>query len=171
MRVTLGGEGVIFIEEVVFVGDSLSVVVSGLRPFSDYYFIVRACTSGGCGFSEPSSVQTLEAPPTFQPAPNVSSLSSSSLLITWGIPNEPNGNITRYEILQRNAPFLGAGFTIGTVMSDLQFLTVHNLRPFTVYEFSVVSYTGGGGTQSGWSSGTTDEDGEYCMFGNTKFLE
>ena len=160
LRVTLGSEGVIFIQEVVFSGLALTTNVSGLRPFTDYFFVLRACTSGGCGLSQSSSVQTLEAPPTFQPAPNVTSLSSTSLLITWDIPTEPNGIITQYEIVQRNAPFTGDGFLVGTVQSSVQTFIINSLRPFTVFEFIVVSYTQGGGTRSGWSNGTTDEDGK-----------
>ena len=161
VSVTLGGEGVVISERTVFNGTALSTTVTGLRPFTAYFFIVRACTDGGCGSSQPSSVETLEAPPTFQPAPNITSLSSASLLITWEIPSEPNGIISQYEIQQRNAPFVGEGFSIETVSSEVQTFAVGSLRPFTAYEFRIVSYTGGGGTPSEWTSGTTDEDGEY----------
>ena len=170
VRVTLGSEAVITSEEIVFTGLAMSTTVTGLQSFTDYYFVVRACTSGGCGSSEPLPVRTLEAPPTFQPAPNVTSLSSSSLLITWDIPNEPNGIITRYEVHQRNAPFVGEGFIVGTVLSGVERFTVNDLRPFTVYEFRVVSYSGGGGTPSEWSIGITDEDSESLIFYNATRL-
>ena len=160
VRVTLGSESVIVSEEIVFTGLSLSATVMGLRPFTDYFFVVRACTSGGCGSSEPSFVRTLEAPPTFQLSPNVTSLSSSSLLITWDIPAEPNGILTRYDIVQRNSPFIGEGFAVGMVLNGGEMFTVNGLRPFTIYEFRVVSYTGGGGTASEWTNGITDEDSE-----------
>ena len=164
VRVTLGSESGIISEEIVFTGLSLSATVMGLQPFTDYFFVVRACTSGGCGSSEPSTVRTLEAPPTFQSAPNVTSLSSSSLLITWDIPAEPNGILTRYDIVQRNSPFVGEGFAVGMVLNRGERFTVNGLRPFTVYEFQVVSYTGGGGTASEWTNGITDEDSEsICM--------
>ena len=164
-RVMVGGEGAVFIEEIVFSGLALSTTVTGLRPFTLYFFIVRACTSGGCGSSEVSFIQTLQAPPTFQPAPNVTAVSSSSLLITWDIPDEPNGIIARYDIFQRNDPFTGNGFIIGTVTSSVPQFVVNQLLPFTAYEFSVVSYTEGGGAQSEWSRGTTEEDGECTVFG------
>lgn len=160
VRVTLGSEAVIIGEEIVFTGLAMSTTVTGLQPFTEYFFVVRACTSGGCGSSDPSSVRTMEAPPTSQPPPNVTSLSSSSLLITWDIPSEPNGILIRYEIAQRDSPFAGEGSTVGTVPSGVEILTVDGLRPFTVYEFRVISYTGGGGTASEWSSGITDEDSE-----------
>ena len=172
VRVTLGSEAVIISEEIVFTGLAMSTTVTGLLPFTDYFFVVRACTSGGCGSSEPSSVRTLEAPPTFQPAPNVTSLSSSSLLITWDIPTEPNGILTRYEIVQRNSPFVGEGLTVGTVLSGVEMFTVDGLRPFTVYEFRVLSYTEGGGTASQWSNGITDEDSElvcHAIFEDLNF--
>lgn len=160
VRVTLGSESIITSEEIVSTGLAMSATVTGLLPFMEYFFVVRACTSGGCGSSEVSSVRTLEAPPTFQPSPNVTTLSSSSLLITWDIPTEPNGILSRYEIYQRNAPFVGEGFRVGTVPSSVETLIVDSLLPFTVYEFRVVSYTGAaGGTPSDWTNGTTAEDG------------
>ncbi len=160
VRVTIGSESVIVSEEVVFTGLATSANVTGLRPFTDYFFVVRACTSGGCGSSELSTVRTSEAPPTFQPAPNVTSQSSSSLLITWDIPTEPNGNLIRYDIVQRNSPFVGEGFAVGMVLSGGEMFTVNGLRPFTIYEFRVVAYTDGGGTASEWTNGITDEDSE-----------
>ena len=171
VRVTLGSEVVIISEEIVFTGLAMSATVTGLQPFTNYFFVVRACTSGGCGSSEPSPIRTLEAPPTFQPAPNMTSLSSSSLLITWDIPTEPNGILARYDIVQRNAPFVGEGFAVGMVLNGGEMFTVDGLHPFTVYEFRVVSYTGGGGTASEWSNGITDEDSELVCHAIPTVLE
>lgn len=162
VRVTFGPEQVIVDEMVVFNGasDVFSTVVSGLLPFTDYTFLIRACTSGGCGSSGPSSVQTLEAPPSFQPAPNVTIQSATSVHVSWSSPPIPNGIITLYELRQRNSPFTGNG-TVLISTTALQFV-VQGLNPFTMYEFSVVSFTGAGGTRSLWTLGTTDEMGESC---------
>lgn len=161
VMVTLGPEQIIIDETVVFnaSGNVFSTVVSGLTPFTVYTFLVRACTSGGCGSSETSEVRTLEAPPTFQLAPNVTTQSAEALLITWESPQTPNGIITHFEVRQRDSPFTGEGISL--INTTALLFEVQGLRPFAMYEFSVTSFTEGGGTQSIWVRGTTAEAGEY----------
>ena len=173
--VMLGPEDVVISETVVFTGAALSTVVPNLQPFTFYNFIVRACTSSGCGSSPPSLVQTLEAPPTFQTRPNVTMLTAMSLLIEWEEPQEPNGIIIRYEISQREAPFEGDGIGIGNTSRGVLSFMATGLQPFTLYEFSVTSFTSGGGTQSLWNSGRTGEAGESELInrgsGNKRTLD
>lgn len=109
----------------------------------------------------PSQVQTLEAPPSFQPHPNVSAVTATTALLEWAEPEEPNGIVIRYEVRQREFPFTGAGESVGNVSSDmaLSFLAT-GLQSFTLYEFSVTSFTVGGATQSLWTSVTTGEAGQ-----------
>lgn len=146
-------------ETIVFSGLALTAVVSDLSPFTSYGFLVRACTMGGCGSSPLSRVQTLEAPPTFQMQPNVSMLSGMSLLIEWEEPLEPNGVVMEYVVRLRGAPFTDNGVFLGNVTGTVRSFTASGLQPFTVYEFSIVSFTAGGGTQSEWSPGLTGEAG------------
>ena len=154
--VIVGGEPT---EEIVFSGIAFSATVSDLRPFTVYSFVVRACTSGGCGSSEAAEVRTDEAPPTFQPAPNVTVLNATGLEVAWDPPPEPNGVVVEYLIFQRNAPFEGEGFQVGVVSGSTLSFVVDGLQPFTYYEFSVVSATDGGSTQSGWTRQRTAESG------------
>ena len=160
VQVTLGPELVVLSEEVVFSGMRRNTMVTGLLPFTDYFFIVGACTSGGCGSSPPATVRTLQAPPSFQPMPNVSTLSSNSLFLEWEVPSEPNGVISHYEVRQREVPFQGVGVVIANTSVDTDTLVVEGLMAFTEYQFSVQSFTGGGGTLSLWTSGITGEDSE-----------
>lgn len=155
--VSVGGEPT---EGIVFSGVGLSATVSDLRPFTVYSLIVRACTSGGCGSSEATEVQTNEAPPTFQPAPNVTVLNATTLEVVWVTPPEPNGVVVEYRIFQRNAPFEGEGFQVGVVSGNTLSFVVNGLQPFTYYEFSIVSTTGGGSTTSGWTRQQTAESGK-----------
>lgn len=141
----------------VFSGLALSANVPGLLPFTVYNFFVRACTVTGCGASESAQVQTSEAPPTFQMRPNVSTLTATSLLVEWEEPEEPNGIVIQYEVRQRATPSQDNGIFLGNVSDTVLVFTASDLRPFTSYEFSVVAYTGGGGTQSEWSAGVTAE--------------
>lgn len=116
-------------------------------------------STGGCGYSEASQVQTLQAPPTFQPAPNVTTVNATGLELTWAPPPDPNGILLQYEVYQRNAPFEGVGFLVGVVTGDVMVLVVGGLQPFTSYEFRVVSSTDGGSTPSEWAAGETGEAG------------
>ena len=145
-------------ENTVFRGQNMMTIIQNLSPFTSYYFIVRACTSGGCGSSNSSFIRTLQAPPTFQMRPNVTTLTATSLLIQWVEPKEPNGIVGFYEIRQREAPFQGDGVSIGNTTSQLFMAT--GLQPFTIYEFSVIAYTDGGGTSSEWANGMTAGAGD-----------
>lgn len=147
-------------EEEVFRGLAFSYVVTNLQPFTVYAFVVQACTSGGCGPSDPSQVETAEAPPTFQPAPSVVTLSATALSVQWSAPDQPNGVIIRYDVFQREAPFEGGGVEVATVNSSVFMVEVSGLLPFTTYQFSVESHTAAGGTRSEWSEGTTAQSGK-----------
>lgn len=159
LRVTRGTTGDIVGETIEFSGSDFTATVSNLLPFTFYEFRVRACTAGGCGSSEPAQVQTMQAPPTFQRQPNVTTLTSASLLVEWEEPQEPNGVVAQYEVRQREQPFQGNGVFLGNVSNSTLSFTATGLQPFTVYEFSIVSYTMGGGTQSEWTDGNTAESG------------
>lgn len=155
--VGVGGEAT---EEEVFRGLALSYIVTNLQPFTVYSFVVQACTSGGCGPSDPSQVETAEAPPTFQPAPTVTTLSATSLSVQWAAPDQPNGVIIRYAVFLRVAPFEGDGQQVAMVNSSVFSVEVGGLLPFTTYQFSVESHTVAGGTQSEWREGTTAQLGK-----------
>jgi usherin len=150
-------EGSEYIE--VFRGNVFSYVVTNLRPFTSYSFIVQACTNGGCGSSTSSQNRTAQAPPTFQPAPTVTTLGATELLLQWEAPAEPNGIILGYVVNQREAPFDGDGVSVETVDEATRSLVVDGLRPFTRYQYQVESYTEAGGTESEWSEGRTGEAG------------
>ena len=147
--------------EEVFRGNAFTYIVTNLRPYTVYSFIIQACTTGGCGRSPSSQVRTAQAPPTSQPAPDVTALGDTELLIQWEAPAEPNGVILEYRIFQRGTPFEGDGEQIATVNETTQSYVVDELEPFTRYQFRVESYTEAGGTSSAWSDGTTGEAGTH----------
>ena len=74
----------------------------GLQLFTAY-ILVQACTSGGCGQSNSSSLKTLQAMPTSQAAPNVTALNAVTAL------SNPYGLLIQYDVWDRGggAPFLG----------------------------------------------------------------
>ena len=145
--------------EEVFRGIAFTYVVTNLRPYTTYSFIIQACTTGGCGSSNSSQVRTAQAPPTSQPAPNISTISDTELFLQWDAPTEPNGVIIKYDVFQREEPFEGDGMLIESVDGSTFSLVVMRLQPFTSYEFRVESHTEPGGTASEWSKGITGESG------------
>ena len=145
--------------EEVFQGNTFSHTVTDLKPFTLYSFMVQACTTGGCGSSTSSEVVTEQASPTSQPAPSVTTLGDTQLLVEWEAPSEPNGIITEYRVFQRGDPFEGEGENISAVNGTTRSVVASNLEPFTSYQFSVESYTEAGGTFSEWSDGKTGEAG------------
>ena len=147
-------------ETTLFGGLEFVATVTGLAPFTDYAFFIRACTSGGCGSSGVASIRTRQAPPTFQMQPSVTTLTATSLLVEWAEPEEPNGIVVQYEVRLLPAASSPAGEISNNISASARNHTVVDLRPFTAYEVSVVSYTGGGATQSQFTRGVTAESGE-----------
>ena len=141
-------------------GLTLSTVVYGLLPYTAYALMVRACTSGGCGQSSSVSVQTLQAAPRLQTPPVVTALNSTAVRVEWTTPTSPNGLLIQYDVRKREVPFSGNGVLVQSVGAAVFSLVVGGLVPFTTFQFAVVSYTVGGGAQSDWTAGTTNETGK-----------
>lgn len=165
------GEGTPNPGEIVFTGLALEVTITGLTPFTVYSFVLRACTSGGCGSSPVADIQTGEASPTFQPAPNVTAISAFSVRVSWDPPPQPNGIITQYMVYQRNEPFSGSGLLVHNINGTIFHVVVSGLYPYTEYEFSVSSSTSvGAATQSEWTRERTAQSGtnvySFCVFPN-----
>lgn len=147
----------------VFSGIALSNTIYGLQPFTAYTLLVQACTSGGCGQSNSSSFQTLQATPTSQAAPSVTALNATAVRVDWTAPSNPNGLLIQYDVRERGAPFSGNGALVQSVGAAVFSLVVGGLAPFTTYQFAVVSYTVVGGAQSDWTPGTTNQAGEGAV--------
>lgn len=149
-------------------GTSLSFLITGLRPFTVYNFTITACTIIGCAESEILTQATRSAAPDSQPAPYLTPLDGGqSIHVYWDAPTEPNGVIQFYDLFMRQSPFTDAGTTQATKLNPSQRnFTVISLRPYTEYEFRVVSYTSQvrGDTTSTWARTRTLEDGRYPFF-------
>ena len=142
-------------------GTQLSATVFSLQPFTGYGFALRACTSGGCNTGPETTIITGEAPPSFQPLPNATTLSSTTIRITWSPPAVPNGVLTHFHVLLRGSPFTGSGTVVFNVTATAELsVVVEGLSPDTEYEFAVQSFTAAGGSTSEWVRVRTAEDGE-----------
>lgn len=108
-----------------------------------YEVRLEACTVLGCTSSDWSSILTLEAPPSGQPAPlldlqrDAQSGLQTTFLLTWSPPLQPNGRLLYYEVYRRlEQPSKRGGATL--VCKNLT--TVYKdeaLQPYTVYQYQV----------------------------------
>ncbi|XP_038072643.1 usherin-like isoform X1 [Patiria miniata] len=77
-----------------------SHVLSELMAGTTYLVVLSACTGGGCTNSAPATARTEESIPEGVPAPSVTVISPNELHVSWTAPENPNGVITRYTLIQ-----------------------------------------------------------------------
>ncbi|XP_075319241.1 usherin [Odontesthes bonariensis] len=166
-----------------YTGLSSEAVASGLKPFTQYTAILKACSSGGCTSTRPLSFLTAAAPPQSQPPPKVTATGPHTLHVSWKPPSQPNGVITRYEVflrgpvesqnlsdltLERRA-FNSTGWLDPSVstkgkpsnrstMSPPETSTIiEGLQAYSTYQLRVVSISSAGSVTSQWTTARTME--------------
>ncbi|XP_009864107.1 PREDICTED: usherin-like [Apaloderma vittatum] len=123
-------------------GSRMQYTVSGLQPYTNYSFVLTACTSAGCASSQPLSGQTLQAAPHgVWPKPHHIIVSSTEVEIYWSEPRKPNGLITQYGLFRDGEQIFLGGST------DLNFTDV-NLQPNNRYVYQLEASTWGGSNTS-----------------------
>ncbi|XP_016124971.1 usherin [Sinocyclocheilus grahami] len=116
--------------------------VAGLEPHTNYSFIVVACTTAGCGASQPSMGRTLEdAPADVWTVPRHIQVNSSAVELHWSQPLKPNGLLSQYRLLRdRVVVFTGDGGKMSYIDTGLQ--------PNTRYVYELEANTSGGSSLS-----------------------
>ncbi|ESO94175.1 hypothetical protein LOTGIDRAFT_118598, partial [Lottia gigantea] len=137
------------------IGLDTSTTISGLKPYTEYNVRLQVCLMGvinGCGTGQGVKVRTFEAPPLGMAAPALEAKASDSILVSWKVPEQPNGVIKRYLVYKRKF-----GETSDIIVNespgiDLSFTHAgRDLLPFTTYEYRIVAYNGVGDVSSDWS--------------------
>ncbi|XP_010783145.1 phosphatidylinositol phosphatase PTPRQ isoform X2 [Notothenia coriiceps] len=96
---TSGAKGVTMREEVMDVlSEELSYLVSDLNPFTEYTFRVTASTPVGEGPATDITEKTREQVPSSVLEVSYQNISSTSILVSWAPPLNPNGRITHYTV-------------------------------------------------------------------------
>ncbi|NXO10183.1 USH2A protein, partial [Oriolus oriolus] len=132
------GRGLIYIDA----AGRMQHTVSGLQPYTNYSFVLIACTSAGCASSQPFSGQTLQAAPHgVWPKPHHIIVSSTEVEVYWSEPEEPNGLITHYRLFRDGEQIFQGGST------DLNFTDVY-LQPNSRYVYQLEASTWGGSNTS-----------------------
>uniref|UniRef100_A0A3B4TAI5 Usherin n=1 Tax=Seriola dumerili TaxID=41447 RepID=A0A3B4TAI5_SERDU len=112
--------------------------VTGLQPYTDYSFVLVACTAVGCGASLPSTGHTLQAfPAGVWSRPRHLIINTSAVELYWDQPSQPNGHISQYR-LNRD------GHTIFTGDHRDQNYTDTGLLPNRRYVYELEATTDGG---------------------------
>ncbi|XP_028396319.1 LOW QUALITY PROTEIN: usherin-like [Dendronephthya gigantea] len=137
-------------------GDSLKYLVSGLKPFTNYNFQIRACTRVGCGIGNRSMSRTLEAAPSGQPPPSLVAQSDEVVLVKWRGPRTPNGIILSYEIERRLASSTYS-LVFRTTKPFVWQLQDSRLLPYRNYSYRVRAINSGGSVRSAWATVRTGE--------------
>ncbi|EDM16767.1 rCG49085 [Rattus norvegicus] len=124
-----------------------SFLITGLKKYTRYKMRVAASTHvGESSLSEENDifVRTPEDEPESSPQDvQVTGVSPSELRLKWSPPEKPNGIIIAYEVLYQNADTL---FVKNTSTTDI---IISDLKPYTLYNISIRSYTRlGHGNQS-----------------------
>ncbi|KAM9860567.1 LOW QUALITY PROTEIN: usherin [Aulostomus maculatus] len=128
------GVGTIF----THTGGPRNYTVTGLQPFTEYSFLLVACTAVGCGASSRSAGRTLQAAPAgVWSRPRHLIVNTSAVELYWDQPSKPNGHISQYR-LSRD------GHTIFTGDHRDQNYTDTGLLPNRRYVYELEASTDGG---------------------------
>ncbi|KAM9366692.1 usherin [Symphorus nematophorus] len=112
--------------------------VTGLQPYTDYSFVLVACTAVGCGASLPSTGRTLQASPAgVWSRPRHLIINTSAVELYWDEPAQPNGHISQYR-LNRDSHTVFTGDHRDRNYTDTGLLPNHR------YEYELEASTGGG---------------------------
>lgn len=100
------------------------------------------------------------SPPTITRAVNTS---STSILVEWNPPSNPNGNIRGYLINYTLAANIGNPFALMSlnVSGKVTHIELSGLNIFTTYSISIQAWTIKFGDPSNTVNVTTSEDGKF----------
>ncbi|XP_052630621.1 phosphatidylinositol phosphatase PTPRQ isoform X1 [Harpia harpyja] len=117
--------------------EELSYVIKGLAPFTDYTISVSAFTAVGEGPPSVLTVRTHEQVPSSVQNISYKNISSSSVLLYWDPPANPNGKIIHYTVY---AMELDTKQTFHTTTSNNSLLMT-GLKKYTNYKMRVAAST------------------------------
>ncbi|KAJ8400314.1 hypothetical protein AAFF_G00396970 [Aldrovandia affinis] len=137
-RLNQSGAGLVFAHS----SGAMRHTLTGLQPHTEYSFLLIACTSVGCGVSQPSMGRTLQdAPAGVWAQPRHVVVNSSTVELYWSEPLQPNGLVSRYRLLRDGVLIFS---------SDSRSLnhTDAGLEPNSRYVYVLEASTGGGSGRS-----------------------
>ncbi|XP_078687345.1 usherin-like isoform X3 [Branchiostoma floridae x Branchiostoma belcheri] len=119
------------------------LMLTGLRPFTEYTIRVSALTGVGEGQTSDSvTVSTPAGAPSTPMDVEANAVDSQSIRINWQPPAEPNGNILGYNIYYTTEG--EASNNQQTVGPDDTTYVIEGLRPSTQYAITLTAFTEAG---------------------------
>ena len=135
---------------VIFSGLSFRFNVTDLQPFTSYSFQVVAQNGAGNVTSIPTTVTTLQAPPSPLAPPTVTVISATEVAVSWTPPQDINGILDGYQVYRNGVPIL-------TELTTQLSLQERDLVPFMQYMYFVQVCASGGCVNSSTVIITTSE--------------
>uniref|UniRef100_A0A131YFQ3 protein-tyrosine-phosphatase n=1 Tax=Rhipicephalus appendiculatus TaxID=34631 RepID=A0A131YFQ3_RHIAP len=120
--------------------------VRDLSPYTEYEFYVIAVNDLGRGSpSVPVTVTTGETEPGSAPRNlQARTLSSSTVVVQWDPPKEPNGQVMGYNVYYTTQPSIPTQSWSAQTVDNNQLTTISNLTPQTIYTIRVQAFTSRG---------------------------
>ncbi|XP_060762519.1 receptor-type tyrosine-protein phosphatase F isoform X3 [Neoarius graeffei] len=117
--------------------------IGGLSPYSEYEFRVMAVNNIGRGPpSDPVETRTSEQAPSSPPLHvQARMLSSSTMLVQWEPPEEPNGQIRGYRIYYTTDPETQLSAWLKHNTDDSRLTTISGLTTNITYSLRVLGFT------------------------------
>lgn len=118
----------------VYNGTATQFVDTAVVPSTVYTYAYVAQNAYGETQSQVTVTNTPEDAPALFDAPLCTSLSSTSILVSWTPPRQPNGQIIGYRIVAGSST---AETALGLTLTTIQ----RSLEPFTAYTYRVIACT------------------------------
>ncbi|XP_021347323.1 usherin-like [Mizuhopecten yessoensis] len=138
---------------VIYSGIATVYIQTGLTPYTEYSFVLTACTTGGCTDSGEVKGRPDDDIPLGLNAPILNVISSKSIEVTWGPPQYPNGIISSYD-LRRDGELIYTE-SISVTGSLRTSYVDYNLEPGTEYSYIIIARNRKGSVDSLASIATT----------------
>ncbi|KAG8191089.1 hypothetical protein JTE90_008401 [Oedothorax gibbosus] len=126
--------------------NTMFYTVRDLTPYTEYEFYIIAVNAIGRGSpSQPALVTTGETEPGSAPR-NVQAtpLSTSTVVVQWDPPKEPNGQVTGYKVYYTLTPNLPTQSWFSQTVDNNQLTTISDLKTHSIYTIRVQAFTSRG---------------------------
>ncbi|CAH1716486.1 unnamed protein product [Chironomus riparius] len=118
-------------------------VVRGLSPYTEYEFHVIGVNNIGRG-PPSAAVSATTGETEMESAPRnieVRPLSSSTMVITWQSPDQPNGLINGYKVYYTTNPTQPEASWNSQMVDNSELTTISDLTPLAIYTIRVQAFT------------------------------